>query len=125
MDARAAKITDSEATRRYLEEGNFFFAKDAAKMGLIDQIVSPDAFFQEHFKGELYTIGELKSSIWEKLGLINREEYLASILDSLADEHLQAAEDALQSSTQMLEADPLTFAMQQGLLSPHLTRDFP
>ena len=87
MTTRAQKISDPDATKRYLEEGNFFMAGEAARMGLIDQVINPDAFFQEHFKGELYTIGAPKQTLWDKLGLTkNSSDDAASMLDVLVDE---------------------------------------
>lgn len=45
MEQRKDKIVDVDATRKYLEDGNYFFASEAEKMGLIDKVTNPDQFF--------------------------------------------------------------------------------
>ena len=71
IETRKEKLTDAAEVRTFLEEGNSCYGKQALKLGLIDRIAGPDEFFQDHFGGEKYTIGEPKIPLLVKLGFEN------------------------------------------------------
>ena len=70
LERRKEKVgQNAEELRQYLIDGHHCYGPKALELGLIDKVTTPDQFFQEHFKGEAYTIGEQKLSLMAKLGL--------------------------------------------------------
>ena len=53
LQARKGKLKEEEdIVRQRLSDGEMLLAKDALELGLIDKIQSPDAYFNEYFKGK-------------------------------------------------------------------------
>ena len=70
IDKRKDKLKkDEESVRKQLTDGEYFFAKDAHELGLIDHVTTPDEYFQTIFKGEKVRIGSPELPFFEKLSM--------------------------------------------------------
>ena len=123
LEKRKEKVSDAESTRTYLEQGNYFFAKDALRMGLIDRITTPNEFFREHFGEEKYTIGEVKLSFWTKLGqAMNSSNYSQVIVDETFENLLMQDGDSDMNIEQQI-MDPVSHFHKTAYSVPHLSKD--
>ena len=110
IEQRKDKIENEEQLREYLSSGQHFYGPKAAELGLIDRVTTPDAYFQEYFKGELYTIGQPKQSFLQKLGL-GSDSKSEVFFDNLTE---QMGLDDNQMH------DPVTEFQANALCMPHL-----
>ena len=123
LEKRKEKVSDAESTRTYLEEGNYFYAKDALKMGLIDRITTPNEFFREHFGKEKYTIGEVKLSFWSKVAQsMNSSNYSEVILDETF-ENLGLEDENSDMALERQIMDPISHFHKTAYSVPHLSKD--